>query len=111
MEKDKFYIYNSPMFLEDVDINNALVCNKIFSGEESYKYFISYLQDDYKIKPFHIMLPITNMYLKSYDCQTKSMHFLIESDNLLKKYSTIRDKVSSDIRKKLMVNLSTTKKF
>ena len=51
------------------------------------------------------------MYLKSYDCQTKSMDFLIESDNLLKKYSTIRDKVSSDIRKKLMVNLPTTKKF
>ena len=43
MEKDKFYIYESPMFLEDVDINNALVSNKIFSGEESYKYFISYL--------------------------------------------------------------------
>ena len=51
------------------------------------------------------------MYVKSYDCQTKLMHFLIESDNLLKKYSTIGDKFSSDIRKKLIVNLSTTKKF
>ena len=35
MEKDKFYIYESPMFLEDVDINNALVSNKIFSGEKT----------------------------------------------------------------------------
>ena len=28
--KDKFYQYKSPIFLEDVDINNLLVSNKIF---------------------------------------------------------------------------------
>ena len=32
--KDKFYRYESHTFLEDVNINNLLVSNKIFSGEE-----------------------------------------------------------------------------
>ena len=66
----------SPIFLEDID--NVLVCNKIFLGERNYKYFIGYLCDDYKIKPLHIMLPKTNAYVKSYDGHTKSKYFLIE---------------------------------
>ena len=32
--KDKFYHNKSHTFLEDVNINNLLVSNKIFSGEE-----------------------------------------------------------------------------
>ena len=45
------------------------------------------------------MLPKTSVYVKSYDVQTKWMHFLIENDDLLEKYNTIWDKVSSDIKK------------
>ena len=30
------------LFLGDVDIENALVSNKIYFSEENYKYFISY---------------------------------------------------------------------
>ena len=45
------------------------------------------------------MLPKTNAYVKSYDGQTKWMHFLIEDDDLLKKYNTIWDKVGADIKK------------
>ena len=44
------------------------------------------------------MLPKTSKYVKSYDGQTKWMYFLIEDDSLLKKYNTIWDKVSSDIK-------------
>ena len=45
------------------------------------------------------MLPKTSAYVKSYDRQTKWMYFLIEDDDLLEKYNTIWDKVSSDIKK------------
>ena len=45
------------------------------------------------------MLSKTSTYLKSYDRQTKWMHFLIEDDKLLKNYNTLWDKVSSDIKK------------
>ena len=39
IEKHKFYRYKSPIFLEDVDNDNALVSSKISSGEKFYKYF------------------------------------------------------------------------
>ena len=44
------------------------------------------------------MLPKTSTYVKGYNGQTKWMHFLIEDDDLSKKYNTISDKVSADIK-------------
>ena len=44
------------------------------------------------------MLPKTSIYVKSYDGQTRWIYFLIEDDDLLKKYNTIWDKVSADIK-------------
>ena len=49
--------------------------------------------------------------MKSYDGQTKWMYFLIEDKNLLKKYNAIWNKLSADIKKKLIVNLPTVKSF
>ena len=69
--------------MEDVDIDNLLVPNKISSGEKNYKYFIGYLYDDYKTKSLHMMLPKRRPYVKGYDGQTKWMYFLIEDDDLL----------------------------
>ena len=80
----KIYHYKSPIILEDVDFDNVnVICEKI------YKCFIGYLHDDYKIKLLHIMLPKMSSYVKSYESQTKWMHFLIKNDGLLKKYNTI----------------------
>ena len=68
IEKHKFQRYKSPLSLEDIDIDNALVSNKIFlSGEKNYKHFIGNLNDDYKAKLSHIMLSKTSPYVKSYD--------------------------------------------
>ena len=55
------------------------------------------------------MLPKTSAYVKSYDVQTKWMYFLIENDDLLEKYNTIWDKVSSDIKKNLIASLHIIK--
>ena len=57
------------------------------------------MYDNRKDKPLHIMLPETSTYVKTYDGQNKWMYFLIEDDDLLKKYNTIWDKVSADIKK------------
>ena len=38
---------------------------------EKYKYFTSYEDDDYKIKPLHKILPKISAYVKSYDGETK----------------------------------------
>ena len=64
------YHRNSNFILEDVDIDNILISNKISSDEKSYKYFIGYMDDDYKlykIKPFSITLSKSNAYVKYYD--------------------------------------------
>ena len=45
------------------------------------------------------MLPKTSAYVKSYDRQGKWRYFLIEDDNVLRKYNTVWDKVSTDIKK------------
>ena len=52
-----------------------------------------------KVKPLNVMLPKTRAYIKSYDGQTKWMYFLIKDDDLLEKYNTIWDKVSTEIKK------------
>ena len=62
--------------------------NNISSGQKNYKYFVGYLYDDYKIKPFLMMFPKTNTYVKSYG-ETKWIYFLIE--DLLNKYNCIWD--------------------
>ena len=58
-------------FLKDVDIEKALVSNKIYFDEKSLKYFIGYLHHDHKVKPLYIILPKTSVYVKIYDGQTK----------------------------------------
>ena len=50
-------------FLEDVDIES--VSNGISFDEKNLKYFIGYLNDDYKIKSLNIMLPKLRAYVKS----------------------------------------------
>ena len=56
------------------------------------------------------MVPKTNACLKGCDGRTKWMYFLIEDDELLEKYDTIRDKVSAE-KKNLIVNFSMIKNF
>ena len=45
--------------------------------ERNYNYFTNCLYNDHKVKPLHRMLPKTDAYtyVKSYDEQTKRMHF------------------------------------
>ena len=77
-----------------------LVSTEISSGEKKYKYFTGYLYNDHKVTPLHIILSKTSAYVKSHDGQTKWMQLLIEDDELLEKYNTIWDKVSTDIKKR-----------
>ena len=73
--------------------------NKIFLGQKNYKFLIGYMDDDYKTKLLHIMLSKTSAYVKIHDGETKWMYFLIEDDELLKRYNDIWNKVSNRIKK------------
>ena len=82
-KKQKVDSYKCPVFLEDVDIDNILMSNKISSGEKSNKYFIGYLYDDCKINLLDIMLLKIRVYVKkNYDRQIKWMYFLVVDDDL-----------------------------
>ena len=101
-------ILKYPIFLKDVNIEKILVSKKI-SGEKNNKYFIGYLYNDHKVKPLHVMLPKASAICKKLwwvDGWTKWKYFLNEDDDLLEKYSTIWDKVSGDIKKNFIANLS-----
>ena len=112
IEKNKFYRNKFPIFLKNADIEKVLLSNKVSFGEKNYKYFIvGYLHNDNKARPLNIMPSKTNAYVKSYEGQTKWMYFLIEDDDLLEKYNTIWDKVSSDIKKEFDSEPVYNKKF
>ena len=81
IEKYIFHHYKNPIFLEDMDINNILISNKTPVSKRNYEYFIDYMDDDYKIKP---CFQNKRVHIKSYDGETKWMHFSIEDNELLK---------------------------
>ena len=70
IEKQRFYRCKNLVILKDEDIVKILISNKISSGNKNYKYFIAYLDDDYKIKLLHIMLPKPSAYIKTNDDET-----------------------------------------
>ena len=62
-----------------------------------------------KVKALSIMLPKTvHFFFLIYGEQTKWIYFLIEDDELLEKFNTLWDNVSTDIRK-MITSLSTIK--
>ena len=109
IEQNKFYRPITPIFGGGIHIENVLVSNKTSFDEKNFKYFIGHLNNGNKVKSLNIMLPKTTTFVKGYHGQTKWMYFLIKDNNLLEKYNTIWDKVSADIRKKMILSLSIIK--
>ena len=64
----EFYHDKSPVFLEDVDIKNVLVSNKISFREKKYKCILVTCMiiklKSYKLKPLSIIIPKVNTYVK-----------------------------------------------
>ena len=108
IKKQKFCHCKNLIFLEYADTDNIKVSSMVSSVEKSYKYFIDYKDDDYKIKPLHIMLPKTSAYVKIYYGETEWVKFLINDDDLLEKCSGIWNKISNSIKKELDYEPSTT---
>ena len=64
IEKE-IYRHKSHTFLKDIDIEKALVSNKISSGEQNFRYLIVYLYNDHKLKQIQSMLPKTSIYVQN----------------------------------------------
>ena len=89
-------------------LKNADLTEKI--GTSEHLYFIGYFYDDNQIKALHIVLPKRSAHVKSYDDQTKRVCFLLEDNDLLEKYNTIWDKVSTNIKEEFDSELVYNKK-
>ena len=63
---------------QNIDIDKVIVSNKVSFGENGFKYFVGY-KDDNKIRPLCIYLPKMSAYRKNFD-ETKYMSFLIKYD-------------------------------
>ena len=69
------------------------------------------MHNNNKVKPLYKIHPKKSAYEKSYDGRTKWMYILIEDDDLLKKYNTIWDKVSADIKEEFDSETAYDKEF
>ena len=72
IEKSKFHLRKNLILLNDVHIVNILTsstASTVSTDAKNYIYFIGYNNDNYKMKPLHIMLPKSSAYVKGYDSE------------------------------------------
>ena len=94
IEQYKFYKHNSPISINEIDIHEIVVSNKLPFGKQDFKYFIGY-KDDQKIRPFCIFFSKMSTY-RSLD-KNNCMYFLIKEAKVFDKYNEIWEKVSNII--------------
>ena len=95
LEKKKLFTAIRLLFFKECRYWKSINISQDFfwqKKKKSYKYFVGYLYNDNKVKSLQIMFHKTRGYIKSYNGQTKSIYFLIEDDDLLKKYNTTWDR-------------------
>ena len=68
-----------------MDTDKIVVSDKFRHSEEGYKHFIGY-QEDQIIRPFCIILPQMDGYIKYFENGGKSMSLLIKNNEVWEKY-------------------------
>ena len=71
IKEREFHCHKNSTFKKYKDIDNVLISNKISSGQKNYKYFIGYVDRDYKINPIWYNYFKHSGYVKSYDNENK----------------------------------------
>ena len=84
INKKEFHKSKQAIDLDSVTTDKIVVSDKFKHGEEGYKYFIRY-QEDEIVKPLCIILPQMNGYIKYSKNGEKNMSFLIKNDELIAK--------------------------
>ena len=82
IEEYKFYQHNSPILINEIDINEIVVY--------SMKYFTGY-KDDKKIKALCIFFPKMSTY-RIFD-KNNCMYFMVKEEKFFDKYNEISEKI------------------
>ena len=97
IEEYEFHQHESPISINDIDINEIVVSNKLSFGKQDFKYFIG-SKDNKKIRPLWIFFTEMSIYKRYFD-KTKCMYFVIKDEKIFYKYIKIWKKVSNIIKK------------
>ena len=97
IKRSSFYKNKNINNIEDIDVNNILVCKKEpYGTENSLKYFTGYIDNDI-IKPLCIRLPQMTGYARKCN-ENATMSFIVKDKKLLKKYSKIWETIEGLIK-------------
>ena len=64
--KNTFHQHESPILMNNIDINKIVVSNKITVGKQDFKYLIGY-KDVKKIRPLCIFLSKMSAYRRNFE--------------------------------------------
>ena len=88
--------FKQPIDLKSASINQIVVSDRYKAGDEDFKYFIGY-QDDEIVKLLCIILSQMSGYTKYFENCIKSMSFMVKDDNILDKCNKIWNKIKEEL--------------
>ena len=85
-----------PIDLMPVNLDQRVISGKFNRNNEGLNYFLGYLGGGI-VKPFCIILPQMSEYIKYFENGCKNMSFLVEDDEVRKKYDKIWDVIENKL--------------
>ena len=90
--KKEFYSSKQAISLYSIDLSKIVVSNKWKINDTTYKYSCGYLNNDV-IQPLCVILPQMSGYIKYFDDGGKNMSFVMDDEEVYKKYNETWDVV------------------
>ena len=88
VNKKEFYSSKEAILSDSIDLSKIVVSKKWKIDDKTYKYFCRYLNNDV-IKPYDVILPQMNGYIKYFDDGGKNMSFVTDDEKVYEKYNEI----------------------
>ena len=103
VDKKTFYSSKEAILLDSIDLGKTVLSSRWKLNDTTYKYFCGYLNNDV-IKPFCVILPQMNGYIKYFDDGGKNMLFVTDDEKVYQKYDEIWNVVKGLLKLKFAVS-------
>ena len=102
IDKNTFHNNKPSISINEVEINRIVLFDKASCDNKgSLKRYIGYIHKDGTISPLNVKLPHPTGYTKHFNNGNKLINFLVDDNELLKKYNEIWNKIKSLFKKEL----------
>ena len=102
VNQKEFYSSKQAISLDSVDLDKIVVSNKWKISDTTYRYLCGYLNNDV-IQPLCVILLQMNGYIKYFDDGGKNMSFVMDDEEIYKKYNEIWEVVRKLLKLKFNV--------